>query len=57
MGTRHDYLRTCPKSTPRATGEMSPFHLRGDTVAVEDNPLAELRFLLDVRLRVQEVSL
>jgi len=38
--------------------EISPFYLRGDTVAVEDDPLAEaMRFLLDAQSSVQEVSL
>src|SRR5580658_2925696 len=51
------YGRTCPKSPPHAAGEISPFHPRGDTVAVEDDPLAEaMRFLLDAQ-GVLEVSL
>jgi hypothetical protein len=52
------YGRTCPKSPPRTAGEIWPFQPRGDTVAVEDDPLAEaMRFLLDARSSVQEVSL
>jgi hypothetical protein len=39
------------------SGEISPFQSRGDTVAVEDDPLAEaIRFLLDAPWSVQEAS-
>ena len=55
---RHDYGRTCPKNAPRAAVEISPFHLPGDTVTVEHDPLAEaMRFLLDAQSSVQGVSL
>jgi len=50
---RPDYGRTCPKSPPRVAGEISLFHLPGDTVAVEHDPLAEaLRVLLDAQSSV-----
>ena len=52
-------LRKDLPEEPSATAavEISPFHPRGDTVTVKDDPLADvMRFLLDAQRIVQEVS-